>query len=213
MIKTRDTTELTYSKKINKPMNSVQGKPTKTQNDKNTGHNRTDLFQKKILQEKTVQNHNNLQNVQYSGTVKRNSQFNSPHRSESALTIDKSEANSSNDDQFKVVERKKKRTNLTTISGTATNIELKGSIRYAHLHLSGLDPNTTVNNIENYLKNKGVVNPRCLKIDAKRPEEYASFKVSVPVESLETAKKPELWPSGARISPFLERLFQKAKRT
>ncbi|KAK9736518.1 hypothetical protein QE152_g12390 [Popillia japonica] len=80
---------------INKPMSSVQGKPTKTQNDINTGHNRTDLFQQKILQEKTVQNHNNLQNVQYSGAVKRNSQFNSPHRSESALTIDKSEANSS----------------------------------------------------------------------------------------------------------------------
>ena len=99
-----------------------------------------------------------------------------------------------------------------TIKGTATEIALKGSIQYAHLHMSGFDPTTTEDEIKNYLDSKNIKSIKCNKMQAKRPDEYASFKLSVPLELIDEIKNPNLWPSGVRINRFLEYIFKKTQK-
>ena len=111
-----------------------------------------------------------------------------------------------NDDFITVVGRKRRQQNI------ATDIALKGTLEYAHLHVCGLEPNTSETDIMTYLTSKNIKNAKCSKIDSKRPEEYASFKLSVPKNIQEEAKKPELWPSGVRINRFLESIYKRKQK-
>lgn len=81
------------------------------------------------------------------------------------------------------------------------------------MHVCGLQPTTTEKEIDEYLRGKSINNIKCEKITAKRPDEYASFKISVPNDYLETTKQPELWPSGVRVNRFLERIYKKKQET
>ncbi|KAK9753677.1 hypothetical protein QE152_g1847 [Popillia japonica] len=118
-----------------------------------------------------------------------------------------------NENDFITVQPRRKRNSaLKTTFGTADGIKLKGAIRYSHLHVYGLHPLTTVSEVEEYLKSKGFNSSKCTQLQSKRPEEYASFKISVPFNSLEDAKNPNIWPSGVSINRFLERLAAKATK-
>ena len=107
----------------------------------------------------------------------------------------------------------KKNGSIKVIRGTATNATIQGTIQYAHLHVCGLHPNTTIDSIIEYMKSKSFDNVKCEKLQAKRPDEYASFKVSLPLESLDDARQPELWPTGVRLNRFLERIYKKRQPT
>lgn len=49
---------------------------------------------------------------------------------------------------------------------------------------------------------KGINGIKCNQIKSKHPENYASFKVSVPFDRLDGAKKSDIWPAAARINGF-----------
>ncbi|KAK9696678.1 hypothetical protein QE152_g31443 [Popillia japonica] len=192
-----------------------------------------------LRQQKTLINENNYQNKTYADATKWN--FNDTHGEKQAIVLDQIEPQKS---VFNTVINKQKRRKpqLNTTHGTATNIELKGSVRYAHLHMYGLEPTTTEADITNYLSAKGINNTKLEKLKSKHPEEYASYKLSVPFEMLEEAKKPEeklkskhpeeyasyklsvpfemleeakkpeLWPSGVRLNRFLEQIWKKSQQ-
>lgn len=113
------------------------------------------------------------------------------------------------DDFRTVVRRHKRKSNLRVTHGTATDTTLRGAIPYAHLHAYGLDPITTTTDIITHLNSKGITNPKVQKVKSKHPDEYASYKISVPSNLLNEVKKPELWPTGVKVNRFLERLQNK----
>lgn len=198
-------------------IHNQQKKDRKYADDKKRGD--TDLQQQKILlddkkrgntdlrQQKTLINENNYQNKTYADATKWN--FNDTHGEKQAIVLDQIEPQKSVFNT--VINKQKRKPQLNTTHGTATNIELKGSVRYAHLHMYGLEPTTTEADITNYLSAKGINNTKLEKLKSKHPEEYASYKLSVPFEMLEEAKKPELWPSGVRLNRFLEQIWKKSQ--
>ncbi|KAK9730087.1 hypothetical protein QE152_g15496 [Popillia japonica] len=116
------------------------------------------------------------------------------------------------DTEFTVVQRKRRRSQLQTTFGTAVSEEVKGITRYAHLHVFGFEPNTTEANITRYLSKKGINKIKIEQLKSRRPEEYASYKISVPLEMLEEAQKPSLWPTGVKMNRFLERIWLKSQQ-
>ena len=97
------------------------------------------------------------------------------------------------------------------IQGSASNIVLKGTPKFAHLHVSRLDKDTTQEVVLQYLRTSGFSTAECEKVISKYPDRYSSFKISVPFAQLNEVKKPDLWPSGACINPFLWHIQNKKK--
>ncbi|KAK9729729.1 hypothetical protein QE152_g15787 [Popillia japonica] len=98
------------------------------------------------------------------------------------------------------------------IYGTAqTDCTIKAVARYAHLHVSSyrLDPSLTVEELDNYLKSRNILNAKLEKLQSKRPDEYSSFRVSVPMDVIEDVKNPATWPKDACINRFFFRLLKK----
>ncbi|KAK9876122.1 hypothetical protein WA026_011239 [Henosepilachna vigintioctopunctata] len=93
--------------------------------------------------------------------------------------------------------------------GHSSKLAIKGIKLLGHVHICKLDPNLTEDCLKDYLNNSGFKDVQCIKLQSRRPEEYSSFRISVPREDLELLKKPEIWPEGSRINPFLFRLDQK----
>lgn len=181
---------------INIQISQKQGKDSC---DKNLQIN-TDLTQQKIYA-------NVAENTSYSGAIKRNI------IDKNEIGQDKTIVTKANDDtQFTVVQKKRRRTQLQTTFGTAVSDELKGITRYAHLHVFGFAPNTTETIITTYLSKKDINETKIEQLKSRRPEEYASYKISVPLEVLEEAQKPSLWPTGVKINRFLERIWLKSQQ-
>ncbi|CAH1109638.1 unnamed protein product [Psylliodes chrysocephalus] len=86
---------------------------------------------------------------------------------------------------------------------STSNLNLKASesqgIKY--LHSTNWDPQTSTEELTNYLQ---VIIPslRLEKLNSRYPQEYASFKLSVPNSELNKIMKPEIWPSGVLINEF-----------
>lgn len=72
-----------------------------------------------------------------------------------------------------------------------------------YIHMCELHPNKSENNINKYLKFKGICNVILLKLNFNYPERYPSFKM-FPVKILDEVRKPDLWSSGMRINGILE---------
>ncbi|KAK9717333.1 hypothetical protein QE152_g23787 [Popillia japonica] len=110
-------------------------------------------------------------------------------------TIDSKIEGALDEESYTVVQRNKRLSKVrTVIHGTAANTELKGAIKHAYLHVYRLDKDTSVNDIQGYLKSKNFKDIICEKLASKHPDEYASFKISVPITILEEIKSPNLWP-------------------
>lgn len=121
-----------------------------------------------------------------------------------AVTNNKSVTEEQN---WTLVQRKKApRRKATTIEGTNANAVIKGVVKQAHLHVFRLAPETTEEQLENYLRDKNFENVTCKKIASKHPNVYSSFKVSVLESELEKIKSPEIWPQGVCVDRFLFRL-------
>lgn len=117
----------------------------------------------------------------------------------------------SDKDKWDVVTRNRninKRKNTSTVYGNVENTAIKGATQFSHFHVTGLDPGVTEEDVTKYLQEKKVDNIKCVKMLAKRPDEYASFKLSVPVIYKDLMKSPDTWPLYVRVNPFLFRLVK-----
>lgn len=89
------------------------------------------------------------------------------------------------------------------IYGTAeSNCNIKAVAKYAHLHVYRLDPKLSLEEMDDYLKSQNISNAKLEKLPSKRPEEYSSFRVSVPMDIMNDVKNPSLWPKDACINRF-----------
>lgn len=100
----------------------------------------------------------------------------------------------------------------TAIYGTTENTSIKGVHSYIHYHVCKLEPTVRAEDIIEYLKEKNILNVKCEKITSRRPDEYSSYKVSVPYIYKENILDPQLWPANVCINPFLLRLLERTKR-
>lgn len=77
----------------------------------------------------------------------------------------------------------------------------------AFLHVSRFSPETTIDDITNYLQGD-FPEVKCGKLSSKYPYHYSSFKIMIDLVNLEKAKDPSIWPRGIYVSRF----FQKRQR-
>lgn len=124
-------------------------------------------------------------------------------------TIFKTITNSETDKWQTVAKKPKKNKIINTVYGSVENTTIKGATQYSHFHVTGLEPDVSEEDVKNYLKAKDIDNIKCSKMIAKRPEEYSSFKLSVPFVYKEQIKSSDTWPLYVRVNPFLYRLIKK----
>lgn len=104
---------------------------------------------------------------------------------------------------FTTVSYRKRRPKNNTIVGSnsESEISLKQPLKLAFLHVYKLHPETTVNDLQNFLK---PIFPEVAveQLISKYPNYYSSFKVTVSESKLAAAMTPTLWPSGACVNRF-----------
>lgn len=78
--------------------------------------------------------------------------------------------------------------------------------RKASVFLSRLAPDTTCRDVVEFVNDSFSRNADVIQLKTKYPDTYASFKVSVNVDSdsIEKIISPELWPEGALVRRFFE---------
>ena len=113
--------------------------------------------------------------------------------------------------EFKLVSNKRKRNRRSTnVILEASNTEdLKGVAPQHHLHVYRLARDTSCEDIKNYLQAKNLKINKCEKLQSKYPNEYASFKLSVPENEAAKITNPDLWPVGVRINRFFHWISRK----
>lgn len=84
------------------------------------------------------------------------------------------------------------------------NIALKSVPRSTFLHVSKLDPSTTVDQLTEYLQTH-CPEVTCEKLNARFPDIYSSFKVKVEDCNLDKILTPACWPRGVRVNKFFQR--------
>lgn len=105
-----------------------------------------------------------------------------------------------------------KNAKFNVVYGTADkNCSIKAVRRFSHFHVSRLDPNLTVEELLQYLQGRDIANAKLEKLQSKYPEQYSSFKVSVPSDQVQDVLNPELWPTDTCINRFFFRVWQKNK--
>lgn len=110
--------------------------------------------------------------------------------------------------EWKTQKQKKK-----PIYGTAKETQIKGSMKYSDFHVYRIAPQTTAEDLTEYLKSQGIASVKCLEMDSKHPEEYTSFKVSVPQDYVDKIQNPDTWPQYACVNRFFGRLVKKKQET
>lgn len=123
-----------------------------------------------------------------------------------------SQVQSDTDSGFTSVENKRKsKRSMKGIIGTSQNVNLtiSSAPKWGYLHVSNLDPSLGEDVLMKHLEANGIENSKCIKLKSNRPNEYSSFKITVPDSHFIAAKNPDLWPRGVRVNNFLFRLIQK----
>lgn len=133
--------------------------------------------------------------------------------------VDNKQSPSNDEDGFQLVRNKKARKYNTrqkhrpiigTFEGSSsseesTNINvLKVVPKRTFIHVSRLDPNTTCENLLNFVK---LTCPQatCEALTSRMPTVYSSFKVSVTVDQLNTVMDPSFWPKGILVNKFFQK--------
>lgn len=102
--------------------------------------------------------------------------------------------------EWKTVKNRKRRQSLLIGKNRETSA-IKGVPRWVDLHVSRLEPNTTVTSIVDMLK-VHIPEVKCESLVPKHPGLYASFKVSVLEDSFKAAMNADIWPYGVCINRF-----------
>lgn len=112
----------------------------------------------------------------------------------------------SNDGEWKIVNRKRK---TVIIHGSSNeNTSIKAATRYVHYHVFRLDPKLTREDLEKYLNDMKFEDVKCIKITSKHPDEYSSFKVTVPARFEDLISSPTTWPKDTCVNRFLAHLWR-----
>ncbi|XP_063634591.1 uncharacterized protein LOC134805213 [Cydia splendana] len=115
-------------------------------------------------------------------------------------------------DSFITVERKKRKKIYSNLTGTAQgSSKLQLADLTSFVYVSRLNKSTTVDNIMDYVKDKG---EECFKIDLltqRHDTDFCSFKLSVPRRKLDTFLSKEFWPEGVKFRLFRERTARGTK--
>lgn len=123
--------------------------------------------------------------------------------------LEKKNSKEGDKDDFQlVINKKRKQNKRRSIVGTGKSDEIKAVTLFSHAHISNLYPDITTEKLINYLNKKDLKDVKCIQLRSNRPDEYSSFKVSVPSSEFEKLKDPNLWPEGTRINNFLFRLMK-----
>ncbi|CAH1109471.1 unnamed protein product [Psylliodes chrysocephalus] len=100
---------------------------------------------------------------------------------------------------------KKSRSLLTGSLQNSANCTIKASNRtkttalnIVHYHATNMDVATSENELLTYLV-QFAPNIKVKKLNARFPEEYSSFKLSLPVEETQSILNAEIWPHGADL--------------
>lgn len=103
----------------------------------------------------------------------------------------------------------RRRRKMPIIYGSSDdNCTIKAATRYVHFHAFRLDPDLTDHDLEAYLRNRQIDDVKCTRISSKHPDEYSSFKVTVPARLEEVIVDPKIWPNNACLNRFLFRLWK-----
>lgn len=162
-----------------------------------------------IDSKKTLHTHSKTQNVNKCGATKsveilpEQSLGSTSALMTSEPLADEAEGNESG---WTTVRNKKNNRQLKEVR-VGTNTELKAiqvSDRKKHLHVWRLHPDTTVEAIEDHVKN--VCGPdvqiKIDKIKHKIKRDYSSFVIGVPEKCFEMLNKAEIWPMNAEFSEW-----------
>lgn len=122
----------------------------------------------------------------------------------------KSPINKPPKDDFKTVNRRRRR--KPEVLGKNTSSNLKGVAKMASIYLSRLDAGSTTECVNDHLKQSGFKNFDVKLGYSKYPELYKSFIITVPETDIAEIKKPELWPEGACVSNFLYHLMRNREK-
>lgn len=102
----------------------------------------------------------------------------------------------------------------TVVYGTAdTNCTIKAVSRYKHFHVFRLDPELSTDVLADYIRTKNVPGARVEKLKSKYPDEYSSFRVSVPDSHANDILDPSFWPKNTCVNRFFFRDLLKKTRT
>lgn len=82
------------------------------------------------------------------------------------------------------------------------SINLQGIPKSVSLHVFRLAPDTTVDQVIEYLK-PNFPEITCEALNSRQPEIYASFKINVNEANVNDIMNPDIWPTNACIRRFL----------
>lgn len=103
--------------------------------------------------------------------------------------------------EWKTVKYPRRRKTIIGERASSETCRLRAATTYSHWHVYRLHPDTTSDEVENYLKNEfpGVV---VETLKSANPSVYSSFKVTVAEKDGDRILDAGLWPSGTRINRF-----------
>lgn len=108
--------------------------------------------------------------------------------------------------------KRRHRRRSAVIYGKDENNALKGVIRYMDYHVFRLHPEVKSEEVIKHLESKNISPVKCEQMKSKYPDEYSSFKVSVPVELEKEFLNPELWPQHVCIDRFLHFIGRRTEK-
>lgn len=165
----------------------------------------------------TKENTLKKKNVTFAETVKCNTKnadtINKQMKEKATLDTDRPEIvnENLNRESWNIVTTKsnKRIKKREVIRGSDTSSSIKGVVSYSHLHVYNLDPKTTANELNLYLKSKNIEGIECEVLQSKYPERYSSFKVSFPSKFYDEVNRAGFWPENTCINRFLFHLTKK----
>lgn len=106
--------------------------------------------------------------------------------------------------EFQRNQKRRINKNEKTVTGTLKQENtFKGVTRFFDYHVYNCEPQLTVEELRNYIKNDILIpEVTCEKMNSKHPERYSSFKVSVPVNYIDNFKNPNVWPEHVCVNKF-----------
>lgn len=101
-----------------------------------------------------------------------------------------------------VKSKRNRRRRSNAVVGTAADKSIRGVPKLAHVHVFKLAPATRVEDLQAFLGEAGFTDAVCTTLPSRYPDDYSSFKISLPFDQLPGIRNPGLWPSGVKLDRF-----------